>query len=149
MDSMASQTPQPDLVDGLVQLSFLVQSVLAEAAAAHTLTVPQIRLLGILRDREPGMLELARHLGLDKSSATGLVDRAERRGLVRRGSSDLDGRAVKVVTTPLGRELTETVGTEVITRIAAIAGALDPAGREHLARLIGRILGTRADVSNG
>jgi MarR family len=35
-------------------------------------------------DREPGMLELARHLELEKSSLSGLVDRAESRGLVER-----------------------------------------------------------------
>src|SRR5664279_3582354 len=58
-------------VDGLVQLSFQVQSVIAQTAARHDLTVPQVRLLGILRDREPGMLQLARHLGLDKSSWSG------------------------------------------------------------------------------
>ena len=75
---MPSPSPALGFVDALVQLSFLVQSVLTKAAAGHALTLPQVRLLGILRDREPGMQQLARHLGLDKSSVTGLVDRAER-----------------------------------------------------------------------
>ncbi|GHF33280.1 hypothetical protein FHX82_005262 [Amycolatopsis bartoniae] len=49
-------------------------------AAEHELSVVQLRLLGVLRDRRPGMLELGAHLGLDKSSMTGLVSRAEKRG---------------------------------------------------------------------
>ena len=69
-------------VDGLAQLSFLIQGMLERRAAEHDLSIIQTRLLGVLRDRTPTMHELARFLGLDKSSATGLVDRAERRGLV-------------------------------------------------------------------
>ncbi len=49
-----------------------------------TFSLTRVRLIGILRDREPGMLELAQHINLEKSSASGLIDRAERRGLVAR-----------------------------------------------------------------
>ena len=67
----------PPLVDSLVQSSFLIQGALRRVAARQDLSVIQMRLLGILRDREPGTLLLSRLLGLDKSSVTGLVDRAE------------------------------------------------------------------------
>src|ERR1700759_3149154 len=67
--------------DGLAQLSFLIQGLLEPRAREHALSVISPRLLGILRDRRPTMNELARFLDLDKSSVTGLVDRAERRGL--------------------------------------------------------------------
>ncbi|HTA36170.1 MAG TPA: MarR family transcriptional regulator, partial [Solirubrobacteraceae bacterium] len=81
------------LTDALVQLSFLVQSTLARLASERELSLTQVRLLGILRDREPGIVELAGVLKLDKSSVSGLVDRAQRRGLVERSSSKLaDGR---------------------------------------------------------
>ncbi len=63
------------LVDALAQLSFLVHNALAEIAAQHDLSIIQTRLLGVLRDREPTMNALGRHLGLDKSSISGLVDR--------------------------------------------------------------------------
>ena len=71
-------------VDGLAQLSFVIQGMLERRADEHDLSIIQTRLLGVLRDRKPTMNELARFLGLDKSSVTGLVDRAERRGLVAR-----------------------------------------------------------------
>jgi DNA-binding MarR family transcriptional regulator len=84
------------LVDALAELSFLVQGTLAKYAAANDLSMTQTRLLGVLRDREPTMQELARLLGLDKSSVTGLVSRAERRELVQREPSRDDRRAIHV-----------------------------------------------------
>src|ERR1700691_3430438 len=70
--------------DGLAQLSFLIQGILERRAREQDLSIIQIRLLGVLRDRRPTMNELARLLGLDKSSVTGLVDRAEGGDLVVR-----------------------------------------------------------------
>jgi len=90
------------LVDSLVQSSFLVQGIMRRVAARHDLSVVQMRLLGILRDREPGILVLARHLELDKSSVTGLVDRAERRGLVARDRPADNRRVVRVGITAAG-----------------------------------------------
>lgn len=121
----------PSTTDALVQLSFLVQGVLARLAAEHDLSVIQVRLLGILRDRRPGMLELARYLGLDKSSMTGLVTRAEKRGLVRRMPSPHDGRGVLVELTEDGRRLTEHSGAELERRMAELTAVLSP--REHAA----------------
>ena len=71
-----NSSSENQIVDSLVQLSFLVQAVLLRIGTAHDVSIIQIRLLGILRDREPGMMELAKYLNLDKSSVTGLVDLA-------------------------------------------------------------------------
>src|ERR1700678_903685 len=91
------------IVDALTQLSFLILGMLAKKASAHDLSMIQIRLLGVLRDREPGMNELAKILERDKSSVTGLVARAEKRGLVTRTISTEDRRAFRVSLTKLGR----------------------------------------------
>jgi len=131
------------VMDGLVQLSFAVQAVLTRAAQQAELTVPQLRVMGILRDREPGMLELAQHLGLDKSSVTGLIDRAERRGLVERVPSNLDGRVVTVRTTPLGRELSTRVESVISTEISRLTSILPSHDRHTLAALIDRVLAER------
>jgi len=137
---MPSPSPAPGFVDGLVQLSFLVQSVLTKAAARHDLTLPQVRLLGILRDREPGMVQLARHLGLDKSSVTGLVDRAERRGLVQRDAAVDDGRGIRVSLTALGRQLTEQVSAEIAVQVAALGNSLKVTDKRILIKLVGQII---------
>jgi DNA-binding MarR family transcriptional regulator len=126
--------------DALAQLSFLVHGVVGKIGAEHDLSVIQARLLGILRDRSPGMNELARYLELDKSSITGLVDRAERRGLVRREPSRSDGRAVDVVITPAGRKLVSRLQAEFEKKIAVLVGVLTPAERASLSRLASRIV---------
>src|SRR5580700_3076605 len=96
---------QLNVIDGLAQLAFVVHGMLELRAAEHDLSVIQARLLGVLRDRTPTMNELARLLGLDKSSVSGLVNRAERRGLVQRVPSSQDRRAILVVLTDAGRSL--------------------------------------------
>ncbi len=138
----ASDEPDSDsdLVDALAQLSFLVQAALAEATADHDLSIVQTRLLGILRDREPTMNELGGFLNLDKSSVSGLVDRAERRGLVRRTASSRDRRAVHVSITDAGRELTEVVSAKFNRRMAAITEPLTNTERARLATLASRLL---------
>ncbi|EFL01350.1 transcriptional regulatory protein [Streptomyces sp. SPB78] len=137
--------PSPDdapltAVDALVQLSFLVQGVLSATGAAHELSVVQLRLLGVLRDRRAGMLELGRHLGLDKSSMTGLVGRAEKRGLVRRSPSPHDGRAVLVGLTEEGRRLAEEGAEEIARRLTEATAHLGTEGRAELTRLVGTVL---------
>lgn len=130
----------PGLVDALVPLSFLVQGVLGEAAVEQGISLPQLRLLGVLRDRQPGMQELARHLGLDKSSMTGLVDRAERRGLVRRVPAPHDGRGVQVALTEEGRGLVARCADEVGRRVEALAAGLSAGQRRQLSRLASAVV---------
>ena len=79
------------LVDALAQLTFAVQGALSRVAASRGLSIPAARLLGIVRDRQPTIGELATFLQLDKSSVTGLVDRAVDRGLVTRTTRSLSG----------------------------------------------------------
>lgn len=99
-------------VDALVRLSFLVAGMMEARASSEDLSVQQIRLLGILRDREPTINELAAHLGVDKSSMSGAVMRAERRGLVARFPDPEDGRSVRVRLSPTGRALVSAAGDE-------------------------------------
>lgn len=129
-----------DPVDSLVQLSFLVHARLARVAAAHELSLVQLRMFGVLRDREPGMLELARHLELEKSSLSGLVDRAEARGLVERVPSAGDRRATTVRMTARGRQLARFVTAEVESAIAELLAAVPARDRAQLAALAGRVV---------
>jgi DNA-binding MarR family transcriptional regulator len=135
-----SNDAESALVDGLAQLSFEVQTRLATIAARHDLSLTQVRLLGVLRDREPGIQQLAEHLGLEKSSVSGLVDRAEARGLVRRTTSADDGRAVRVVISPKGRALAEKGEREVRVALLEVVAVLTNAERFHLADLLARCL---------
>ena len=127
-------------VDGLAQLSFLIQGLLERRAAEHDLSIIQTRLLGVLRDRTPTMNELARFLGLDKSSVTGLVDRAERRGLVDRVPSTTDRRAVLVSLTDEGRAFVSQAAAAFEADVSALLSRLPPRERETLSRIVSRLL---------
>jgi MarR family transcriptional regulator, lower aerobic nicotinate degradation pathway regulator len=153
---MAQAKEQADalgIVDALAQLAFLIQGTLARRAAAHELSLIQTRLLGVLRDRSPSMNQLAAILELDKSSITGLVDRAERRGLVRRTVSTEDRRAYRVSLTARGRSLAARVAKEFDTDIAALVVDVPVATQATLSRLASQIVVANAtarglDLSN-
>jgi MarR family transcriptional regulator, lower aerobic nicotinate degradation pathway regulator len=137
---MPSTVQELDLVDALFQLSFRLHGTLARIAAQNDLSIIQVRLLGILRDREPGMLELARYLELGKSSLSGLVDRAEKRHLVERIPSKDDGRAAHIRITAAGRKLMRILEVEVNAGVAKLVGVLPRPERDRLAALVGQIV---------
>ena len=128
-----------DLLDALVQTSFSVMSILNRHAARNDLSLTQVRLLGILRDRQPKMAELAAHLGLEKSTVSGLVDRAAHRGLVQRIADPDDARAARVALTPRGREVATSGATDIATDTAALIAPLSAAERAQLVELLRRV----------
>jgi len=128
------------LVDALAQSAFVVMGVLNRIGAEHDLSLTQLRVLGILRDRRVRVTELARYLGLDKSTMSGLVDRAERRGLLERGKNPADGRVVDVFMTAAGRRLARQVHAEVRRALAPTVDGLGAQERRTLTRLLERML---------
>ena len=123
------------LVDALVRTAYDVMRVVTRVAASHDISVTQMRVLGILRDREPRLSELADYLGLDKSSISGLVDRAERRGLLARRPDQEDGRASRVLLTAAGRDLARSAAGQVADGIEPLVAHLTRSERATLARL--------------
>lgn len=143
--AMSPTDPDDRLVDSLVRCAFEVTAVLSRIGAENDLSLSQMRTLGILRDRRAaGITGLATHLGLDKSSMSGLVDRAERRGLVRRERSAVDRRAVDVVLTTEGSALVTRLYAELRASLAPLAEALAPEERTHLTELLESALGPGA-----
>jgi DNA-binding MarR family transcriptional regulator len=110
--------------------------VLSRIGAENDLSLTQMRVLGILRDRRLRMTDLADHLGLERSTLSGLVDRAERRGLLARAKNAGDGRAVDVFMTTAGSELAERVHADVTRALLPLTGHLDAAERQALTRLL-------------
>ena len=96
-DDETGSADEAALIDALVQSAFVVMAVLNRLAADNDLSLTQLRVLAILRDRRLGMTALAAYLGLEKSTMTGLVERAEKRGLLQRAPHAVDGRAVEVL----------------------------------------------------
>lgn len=128
------------VVTSLVRAAFLVNAVYTESAREHGITMQQGVLLCVLMARPYGMGELGTALGLAKSSLSGLVDRSERNGLVRREPDRQDTRAVRVALTTRGRTLAETFYAETCRRVDKLTTGLDAADRETLAGLLGRVV---------
>jgi len=116
---------QPDAADALGQIAFVVMGVLTRVAADHDISLTQLRVLGILRDHTPQMSQLADYLGLERSTLSGLVGRAEQRGLVSRRPSTEDARASLVEMTRTGHTLARVVEREVAAAVADLFGPLE------------------------
>jgi DNA-binding MarR family transcriptional regulator len=131
---------QIGIVPALVRSAFLVNAVYAESGREHGLTPQQGQLLCVLMAQSYGMGELGAVLGLAKSSLTGLVDRTERNGLVRREPDAQDTRAVRVALTPRGSRLAEEFYAETCRRIGKLSAGLSTTERDALAGLLGRVV---------
>jgi DNA-binding MarR family transcriptional regulator len=84
------------------------------------------------------MSEIAHHLGLEKSTMSGLVDRAEQRGLLARGQRDGDRRAIEVFLTPAGAELAGRGSVLIAGLLLPATDGLSPAERRRLQALLER-----------
>jgi DNA-binding MarR family transcriptional regulator len=133
--------PDP-LIDALVQVSFATMAILNKIGADHDLSLTQLRVLGILRDRTLRMTELAGYLGLEKSTMSGLVDRAEERGLLQRASNVDDRRAVDVFLTRAGAALFDRGYARVREELSPLIGRLSADDRRRVHALLAQMLGS-------
>jgi DNA-binding MarR family transcriptional regulator len=113
----------------LIQLSRLIQAVFARVADRHELPPMRARLLCVLAERSRGMAELAREFGVEKAALTGLVDRAERHGLVERGAVPGDRRAISVALTPAGLRTATRFHADVTAELDQLTASLTAAER--------------------
>ncbi|MHA7985771.1 MarR family winged helix-turn-helix transcriptional regulator [Rathayibacter sp. CAU 1779] len=139
-DAEGQPSEELSSVDALAQLSFLVHGMLERRAGERDVSIVVTRLMGILRDRRPTMNELATLLELDKSSVSGLVDRAVRRGLVLRTPSATDRRSVRVALTDTGKRMAADVTAEFGADVDVLLSRLSPDDRGALTRIATDVL---------
>ena len=104
---MAQQDPDACRVwQLLVKFFFAQRGSLASSSAASDLSPVQCHVLHLIEPERPlPMSRLAEALSCDASNVTGLVDRLETRGLLRRASSPADRRVKVLQLTPAGTRL--------------------------------------------
>ncbi|MFB9201370.1 MarR family winged helix-turn-helix transcriptional regulator [Nonomuraea spiralis] len=137
---VATEAPGLSLTEALVRLAHLVQQVYGDVSREHDLTPQQAQLLCLLVDGPIGMSGLTRALHLEKSSLTGLVDRAEKRGLVARVRDARDRRACLIELTGAGAEIATRAHDGVAARLETLAAGLPARQRELLTGVVGAIL---------
>ncbi|MQY20322.1 MarR family winged helix-turn-helix transcriptional regulator [Nocardia macrotermitis] len=133
---MTTTVEQLPLAEALVRLSHRVQQVFAEVSRSQDLTPQQAQLLCRLAAGPVGMSDLTRWLALEKSSLTGLVDRAQRRGLVTRIPHETDRRAFRIALTDAGATRAEATHRAVVTQLNTLLTSVSPTHREQLSTLI-------------
>jgi DNA-binding MarR family transcriptional regulator len=138
--TQTATTEQDELVDALVQTSFMTMAVLNRVGTDHDLSLTQLRVLAILRDRRLRMTALADYLGLDKSTMSGLVARAEKRGLLARAPNVADGRVVDVFLTAAGVKLADRLYAKVAQSLSPMTGDLTQAEQRRLRILLARLV---------
>ena len=90
----------------LVKFFFAQREHLPGSCAGFELSPVQCHVLHLLEPGRPvPMGQLAETLSCDASNVTGLVDRLEARGLIRRRSSSADRRVKVLELTPAGSRL--------------------------------------------
>jgi DNA-binding MarR family transcriptional regulator len=124
------------LLDALVQISFTVIGIMSTVAARHDLSLTLLRVNATLRNRTLTMSELAAYLGLDRSTVTGLITRAEERGFVARVENETDRRSSRVTLTDAGQDLTAACAAEIAREIEPVVAPLSTAERRRLDRLL-------------
>jgi DNA-binding MarR family transcriptional regulator len=96
---------------------------------------------------EPGsQLELAHHLGIDRTVMTYLLDDLESAGLIERRPDPADRRARRIVATTTGRELLDGLDRQLRAAEHHVLAGLDTAEDRQAFRALLRQLATHADA---
>ena len=140
-----ASAPDEGLADALVTTSFVTMAVINRIGAENDLSLSLIRVLGILSDRRPRMTELADYLGLEKQTMSGLIARAEKRGLVARAPNEEDGRATDVFLTSDGAKLVKRLQVQGKQALAPLVERLSASDQQLLQELLQRMRETRKD----
>jgi len=135
-----ADNPHADVAAELIQLTTVVHAIYTRVSERHDLTPVQARLLCVLLDGPRGMAELAQHFGVEKAALTGLMDRAERRGLARRSPVPGDRRALQVTLTDAGQRAADSFHAEIGTELNRLISSLAPQDREHFRGTVAEII---------
>lgn len=107
------------------------------AAASENLTASQGKTLNVLRRGPASMSALATTLTCDASNMTGIIDRLEKRDLVRREPRPSDRRVKDVVLTAEGERVIDVIRGKMHTTQAGL-NRLDEQERDTLYVLLER-----------
>ncbi|MFB6841039.1 MarR family winged helix-turn-helix transcriptional regulator [Streptomyces sp. NPDC056361] len=108
------------------------------AAASENLTASQGKALTVLRRGPAAMRALAETMTCDASNMTGIIDRLEKRGLVRREADPSDRRVKNVILTPEGERVTDSIRAKMHTTHEGL-DRLDAQDRHSLQTLLERV----------
>lgn len=140
-------TPDPTVLDRLLEISELFQRDLARVFDGTSLTTARTRLLWDLAHSGPSTQQaLANRLEVSARNITGLVDALEATGYVERSPHPTDRRALLVSLTPSSVELMREMQRDHEELGATLLAAVDPADRDALVRGVDAIAARLGDL---
>ena len=131
---MDPRVPELERIATLLQRRFLLD--LFRQTSAKRLSIPQFTLLGFLAvESGVPMGVLAKRMGHATSATTGLVDRLEAVGLVKRQAQKGDRRQKLVEITAKGKELMGRLQAELRHHLSVILSQLDSGDQDAWVRI--------------
>ncbi len=98
-----------------------------------TLSMRQLSALNFIGEPDATLGDIARNLNVTPAVVTGLIDRLERRGYVRRVSSQHDRRRVHIELTPEGEDVRETAQARLAKELGTQFASLEEEASNQLA----------------
>lgn len=150
LDAMTSSNEPPDPLT--LEVVELIGTIVAryheeyeQAAAKHSLTGAQARVLGLLSRGPTPMRRIAQQLKCEPSNVTGIIDRLETRGLAERRLDPGDRRVKLAAATDRGKETADRLRGSLGFARAPLAG-LSERERTALRDLLKRMVGPDGDL---
>jgi len=123
------------LLEVVPQLIRFIRSEV-RGAAPDVLTVPQFRILANINRGLRTVSEIAEHHGVSQPAMTKMVNGLEKRGLIRRRTSDVDVRRTILSLTPKGKNLYQKTRQKAQRRLAKRLTVLTPSERKMMAEAL-------------
>lgn len=141
---MGDETPSRVDIRILRALRTIMQAVdihSRKLASEHAITVPQLLCLSaVVEDASLSVASLARTVHLRPSTVVGIIDRLERKGLVRRERDGRDRRVVHMIPTPAGEDLVRTAPSPLQADFAAALAKLPDLEQTAIALSLERVV---------
>lgn len=127
------------LLDIVPRLNRWAEASVARAAGENRLSLRQLSALTMIESEKTSLGDVARRLMVTPAVVTGLIDRLEKRGYVRRINSTDDRRRVLLALTDEGRAAAENVSNLLQREMAAALATFSAAELEELDRSLTRL----------
>jgi len=141
--SSGTENVQSDLdriIEAIVYLYTESRRVTKALARQHGLTGPQVTVLKILEGFGTlSLSELGDRMSAKRSTITGIVDRMERDGLVRRRRSSEDRRVIHLEATDRGAAIADAVPVTAMQIFSSALRSLSEEDRVELMRILGEL----------
>jgi DNA-binding MarR family transcriptional regulator len=148
-NTAAETTAAVDILDITPRLNRWAESRVTQAASDVKLSLRQLSALSMIEDENTTLGDVARKLMVTPAVVTGLIDRLERRGYVRRINSTGDRRRVLLSLTDEGRAAAESAQQFLISELEVALGKLSADDLKALDRALQLLKPVARELESG